>query len=58
MFAKIDETFGQIDFVANIAGEAVRKKPEVIELEEVEVDLAKYRLWPVFVFARKLVDAC
>ena len=36
MFAKIDETFGQIDFVANIAGEAVRKKPEVIELEEVE----------------------
>jgi NAD(P)-dependent dehydrogenase (short-subunit alcohol dehydrogenase family) len=36
MFAQIDETFGQIDFVANIAGEAVRKKPEVIELEEVE----------------------
>lgn len=36
MFSQIDETFGRIDFVANIAGEAVRKKPEVIELEEVE----------------------
>ena len=36
MFTQIDETFGRIDFVANIAGEAVRKKPEIIELDEVE----------------------
>ncbi len=36
MFAKVDEHFGQIDFLANIAGEAVRKKPEHISLDEVE----------------------
>ncbi|MDA1051594.1 MAG: SDR family NAD(P)-dependent oxidoreductase [Planctomycetota bacterium] len=36
MFGLVDDTFGQIDFVANIAGEAVRKKPEVISLDDVE----------------------
>ena len=57
MFAKIDETFGQIDFVANIAGEAVRKKPEVIELIK-SSDLNEISSMAVFVFGRKLVDAC
>jgi NAD(P)-dependent dehydrogenase (short-subunit alcohol dehydrogenase family) len=36
MLAQVDERFGRIDFLANIAGEAVRKKPEDITLEEVE----------------------
>ena len=36
MFERIDEEFGRIDFVANIAGETVRKKPEDISLDEVE----------------------
>ena len=36
MFEQIDHAFGRIDFVANIAGEAVRKKPEEISLDELE----------------------
>ena len=36
MFTQVDREFGQIDFLANIAGEAVRKKPEDISLDEVE----------------------
>ncbi len=36
MYGRVDDTFGRIDFVANIAGEAVRKKPEDISLDEVE----------------------
>jgi NAD(P)-dependent dehydrogenase (short-subunit alcohol dehydrogenase family) len=36
MFARVDDEFGRIDFVANIAGEAIRKKPEDIALDEVE----------------------
>ena len=36
MFGRIDDQFGRIDFVANIAGEAIRKKPEDISLDEVE----------------------
>ena len=36
MFARVDEEFGRIDFVANIAGEAIRKKPEDISLDDVE----------------------
>ena len=36
MFERIDDEFGRIDFVANIAGEAVCKKPEDISLDEVE----------------------
>src|SRR5262245_10564618 len=30
MFTRVDSEFGRIDFLANIAGEAVRKKPEDI----------------------------
>ena len=36
MFARIDDEFGRIDFVANIAGEAVHKNPEDISLDDVE----------------------
>ena len=36
MFERVDGEFGRIDFLANIAGEAVRKKPEDISLDEVE----------------------
>ncbi|MBC8356214.1 MAG: SDR family oxidoreductase [Planctomycetes bacterium] len=36
MFGRVDNEFGRIDFVANIAGEAIRKKPEEISLDEVE----------------------
>ncbi len=36
MFARVDEEFGRVDFLANIAGEAIRKKPEDISLDEVE----------------------
>jgi NAD(P)-dependent dehydrogenase (short-subunit alcohol dehydrogenase family) len=35
-FSQIDDEFSRIDFVANIAGEGVRKKPEEISLDEVE----------------------
>ena len=37
MFGLLDQEFGRIDFVGNIAGEGVRKKPEVITLDEVEL---------------------
>ena len=46
MFGRVDEEFGRIDFVANIAGEAVRKKPEDISLDEVE------RTWRNLVYGR------
>ena len=36
VFARLDDEFGRIDFVANIAGEGVRRKPEDISLDEVE----------------------
>jgi NAD(P)-dependent dehydrogenase (short-subunit alcohol dehydrogenase family) len=36
VFGQIDDQFGRIDFVANIAGEAIRRKPEDISLDEVE----------------------
>lgn len=36
LFAKVDDRFGRVDFLANIAGEAVRKKPQDISLDEVE----------------------
>lgn len=36
MFARLDDEFGRIDFLGNVAGEAVRKKPEEISLEDVE----------------------
>jgi len=36
MWSRVDDQFGRVDFLANIAGEAVRKKPEDISLDEVE----------------------
>ena len=36
VFARIDDEFGHIDFVGNVAGEAAREKPETIGLEDVE----------------------
>ena len=36
MFAHLDNEFGRVDFLGNVAGEAVRAKPEVISLEDVE----------------------
>ena len=36
MFERVDDEFGRIDFAANIAGEAIRKKPEDISLDEIE----------------------
>lgn len=36
VFARLDNEFGRIDFMGNVAGEAVRKRPEEISLEEVE----------------------
>jgi NAD(P)-dependent dehydrogenase (short-subunit alcohol dehydrogenase family) len=36
MFAQLDNEFGHVDFLGNVAGEAVRAKPEVIALEDVE----------------------
>ena len=36
MFGRLDEEFGRIDFLGNVAGEAARAKPEVISLEDVE----------------------
>lgn len=36
MFGQVDREFGRVDFLGNIAGEAVRCKPEEISLEDVE----------------------
>ena len=36
MFGQVDREFGRVDFLGNIAGEAVRCKPEDISLEDVE----------------------
>ena len=36
MFAQLDSEFGRVDFLGNVAGEAVRAKPEVISLDDVE----------------------
>ena len=36
MFVRIDDHFGRIDFVANIAGEAVIGKPEDISLDDLQ----------------------
>ena len=35
-FARLDEEYGRIDFLANVAGEGVRGKPEEISLDDVE----------------------
>jgi len=36
LFTGIDEAFGRIDFLGNVAGDAVREKPETIRLEDIE----------------------
>ena len=36
LFTDIDEAFGRIDFLGNVAGDAVREKPETIRLEDIE----------------------
>ncbi len=36
LFERVDREFGRIDFLGNVAGEAVRARPEVIRLEVVE----------------------
>jgi NAD(P)-dependent dehydrogenase (short-subunit alcohol dehydrogenase family) len=36
MFAELDRVFGRIDFLGNVAGEAVRGRPEDISLDDVE----------------------
>lgn len=46
MFARLDKEFGRIDFLGNVAGEAVLAKPEEISLEDVEAT------WRNLVFGR------
>ena len=46
MFGRLDREFGRIDFLANVAGEAVRARPEEIALEDVEFT------WRNLVFGR------
>src|SRR5450755_2315583 len=46
MFAQLDRDFGRIDFLGNVAGEAVLGRPEEIPLEAVE------RTWRNIVFGR------
>jgi NAD(P)-dependent dehydrogenase (short-subunit alcohol dehydrogenase family) len=46
MFAKLDRDLGRIDFLGNVAGEAVRARPEEIALEDVE------STWRNLVFGR------
>jgi NAD(P)-dependent dehydrogenase (short-subunit alcohol dehydrogenase family) len=36
MFQRLDSEFGRINFLGNVAGEAIRKRPEDISLDEVE----------------------
>jgi NAD(P)-dependent dehydrogenase (short-subunit alcohol dehydrogenase family) len=36
MFGRLDNEFGRINFLGNVAGEAIRKRPEDISLDEVE----------------------
>ncbi len=36
LFARLDRDFGRIDFLGNVAGEAVRARPEEIDLKDVE----------------------
>ncbi len=46
MFARLDQEFGQIDFLGNVAGEGLLGKPEEISLEDVE------RVWRNLVLGR------
>jgi NAD(P)-dependent dehydrogenase (short-subunit alcohol dehydrogenase family) len=36
MFSQLDREYGRIDFLGNVAGEAVRARPEEIDLKDVE----------------------
>ena len=36
-YKTLDDEFGRIDFLANVAGEGVREKPETISLDDVEL---------------------
>jgi len=36
MFSRLDDEYGRVDFLGNIAGEVVRGKPEEISLDDVE----------------------
>jgi len=46
LFRKLDEQFGRIDFLGNVAGEAVLGRPEDISLEDVEM------VWRNLVYGR------
>lgn len=46
MFAQLDRDFGRIDFLGNVAGEAVRARPEEIALEDVQ------KTWRNLVYGR------
>jgi NAD(P)-dependent dehydrogenase (short-subunit alcohol dehydrogenase family) len=46
IFGRLDRDFGRIDFLGNVAGEAVRARPEEIALEDVEFT------WRNLVFGR------
>ncbi len=46
LFAQVDKVFGQIDFLGNVAGDAVLGKPEEISLDDVE------RTWRNLVYGR------
>src|ERR687884_779857 len=46
LFGRLDGEFGRIDFLGNVAGEAVRGRPEEISLDDVE------RSWRNLVYGR------
>src|ERR1700757_3986926 len=46
LFAQLDREFGRIDFLGNVAGDAVLGRPEEISLQDVE------RTWRALVFGR------
>lgn len=46
LFARLDDEFGRIDFLGNVAGDAVLGRPEEIALDDVE------RTWRNLVFGR------
>jgi NAD(P)-dependent dehydrogenase (short-subunit alcohol dehydrogenase family) len=46
LFSRLDREFGRIDFLGNVAGEAVRGRPEEISLEDVE------KTWRNLVYGR------
>jgi NAD(P)-dependent dehydrogenase (short-subunit alcohol dehydrogenase family) len=46
LFARLDQEFGRIDFLGNVAGEAIRGRPEEISLDDVE------KTWRNLVYGR------